>query len=162
MSDIENDTVEDLSSSDVTTKYMTAAGITNKALQAVVDAVKAGADVFELCQLGDKIINDECALIFNKPDKEGYLIDKGVAFPTSVSPNDISGHFSPLQNDSFPLKDGETYGRTIILVLANFIAKSIPFFKGCLDSGLASPRPFSGAIKWILRQSRGRSKALLG
>jgi len=107
MSDIENDVVEDLSSGDVTTKYMTAAVITNKALQAVVDAVKAGADIHELCQLGDKIINDECAKIYNKPDKEGYLVDKGVAFPTSVSPNDISGHFSPLKGDSFALKDGD-------------------------------------------------------
>ena len=107
MSDIENDIVEDLSSPDVTTKYMTAATITNKALQAVVDAAKAGADVYDLCQLGDKVINDECSKIYNKPDREGYLIDKGVAFPTSVSPNDISGHFSPLKGDSLKLKDGD-------------------------------------------------------
>ena len=107
MSDIENDVVEDLSSGDVTTKYMTASVITNKALQTVIDAVKAGADIYELCQLGDKVINDECSKIYNKPDREGYLIDKGVAFPTSVSPNDISGHFSPLKGDSFALKDGD-------------------------------------------------------
>lgn len=109
MSDQENETdvVEDLSSSDVTTKYMTAATITNKALQTVVDAAKAGADIYELCQLGDKIITEECAKIYNKPNKEGYIIDKGAAFPTSVSPNDISGHFSPLKADSFPLKDGD-------------------------------------------------------
>ena len=107
MSDYENDVVEDLSTGDVTTKYMTASTITNKALQAVVDAVKAGSDIYELCQLGDKIINDECAKIYNKPDREGYMIDKGVAFPTSVSPNDISGHFSPLKGDSFALKDGD-------------------------------------------------------
>ena len=103
----ENEVVEDLSSSDVTTKYMTAATITNKALQAVVDAVKEGSDIYELCQLGDKVINDECAKIYNKPNKEGYIIDKGAAFPTSVSPNDISGHFSPLQADSFALKSGD-------------------------------------------------------
>ena len=107
MSDTEKDIVEDLSSPDVTTKYMTAATITNKALQAVVEAAKDGADVYDLCQLGDKIINDECSKIYNKPDKEGYLIDKGVAFPTSVSPNDISGHFSPLKGDSIKLKDGD-------------------------------------------------------
>jgi curved DNA binding protein len=107
MSDIENETVEDLSSPDVTTKYMTAAVITNKALEAVVAAVKAGADVYELCQLGDKIITDECSKIYNKPDKEGYMIDKGIAFPTSVSPNDVSGHFSPLKEESVKLKDGD-------------------------------------------------------
>ena len=109
MSDQQNETdiVEDLSSPDVTTKYMTAATITNKALQAVVDAAKSGSDIYELCQLGDRIINEECAKIYNKPNKEGYIIDKGAAFPTSVSPNDISGHFSPLKDNSLTLKDGD-------------------------------------------------------
>jgi len=103
----ENDIVEDLSSPDVTTKYMTASGIANKALQTVIDAAKAGACVHELCQLGDKVITDECAKIYNKLDKQGYLVEKGIAFPTSVSPNDISGHFSPLKADSIHLKDGD-------------------------------------------------------
>jgi|LauGreDrversion4_2_1035121.scaffolds.fasta_scaffold87698_2 curved DNA binding protein len=103
----ENDIVEDLSSPDVTTKYMTASGIANKAIQAVVDAIKAGACVHDLCQIGDKVINDECSKIYNKPDKHGFLVEKGVAFPTSVSPNDISGHFSPLKPDSINLKDGD-------------------------------------------------------
>jgi curved DNA binding protein len=103
----ENDVVEDLSSPEVTTKYMTASTILQKAIQTVVEAIKAGSDVYELCQLGDKIITDECAKIYNKPDKEGYLIDKGVAFPTSISPNDISGHYSPLKVDSISLKEGD-------------------------------------------------------
>lgn len=105
--EFESDIVEDLSSPEVTTKYMTASGIAQKAIQAVVDAAKAGADIYDLCQLGDKIITDDSAKIYNRPDKEGYLIDKGIAFPTSVSPNDISGHFSPLKADSFALKDGD-------------------------------------------------------
>lgn len=109
MSDIEgdNDIVTDLSSPDVTTKYMTASGIANKALQAVIDAAVPGADIHELCQLGDKIINDECSKIYNKADKDGYMIEKGSAFPTAISPNDLSGHFSPLKADSFALKDGD-------------------------------------------------------
>ena len=109
MSDQErdNNVVEDLSSPDVTTKYMTAAGIANKALQAVVDAIKAGSDVFELCQMGDAIITEECAKIYNKANKEGVVIEKGIAFPTSISPNDISGHFSPLKADSMTLRDGD-------------------------------------------------------
>lgn len=109
MADIERETdvVEDLSSPDVTTKYMTAAVIVNKALQTVIDAVKPGACVYELCQLGDKTINDECAKIYNKPCKDGNVIVKGVAFPTSISPNDISGHFSPLKADSVLLKEGD-------------------------------------------------------
>jgi curved DNA binding protein len=103
----ENDVVEDLSSPDVTTKYMTASGIANKALQTVVDAIKAGASVYDLCQLGDKVITDECSKIYNKPDKQGFLVEKGIAFPTSISPNEISGHFSPLKADSINLKDGD-------------------------------------------------------
>ena len=104
---VENDVVEDLSSPDVTTKYMTASVIANKALQAVIDAVKEGADIYDLCQLGDKVVTDECAKIYNKADKDGNFITKGSAFPTAISPNDISGHFSPLKADSFALKAGD-------------------------------------------------------
>lgn len=109
MADKEQETnvVEDLSSPDVTTKYMTAAGIANKALQAVLDAVVPGADIFDLCQMGDKVITDECAKIYNKAGKDGAVVDKGIAFPTSISPNDISGHYSPLKSESVVLKEGD-------------------------------------------------------
>lgn len=55
--------INDLSSSDVVTKYKSAAEITNKALKAVVDACKPGAKVVDLCDLGDKLIEEESAKV---------------------------------------------------------------------------------------------------
>lgn len=108
MSDNESDAEEvaDLSSPDVTTKYKTAADITNKALAAVVEACKADADIVTLCELGDKILEEETGKLYNKKVKD-KKIEKGVAFPTCVSVNEILGHFSPMKGESRVLKEGD-------------------------------------------------------
>lgn len=41
-------------------------GITNKALELVMNAVKPGADVYELCRLGDDFIEEQTAKLYNK------------------------------------------------------------------------------------------------
>jgi curved DNA binding protein len=92
----------DLSDDKVVTKYKAAAEICNKAIAAVVEACKDGAKIVDLCKLGDDTINKECANIF-----KGKQIEKGVAFPTCVSPNSIVGHFSPLADNTLTLKDGD-------------------------------------------------------
>ena len=38
---------------------------------------------------------------------KGKTIEKGVAFPTCVSVNNVVGHFSPLSEDTSELKDGD-------------------------------------------------------
>eukprot|EP00920_Eleutheroschizon_duboscqi_P035867 GHVT01086802.1.p1 GENE.GHVT01086802.1~~GHVT01086802.1.p1 ORF type:complete len:394 (-),score=48.21 GHVT01086802.1:1296-2477(-) len=101
-------TSEDLSSSDVTTKYRVAGDVTNAALAAVVAACVPGADVLQLCQLGDKTIQDATATLFNKKNKDGEKVRKGVAFPTCVSVNEVCGHFCPADETlSMKLKDGD-------------------------------------------------------
>jgi methionine aminopeptidase len=47
----------DLSKDDVVSKYRQAADITNAAIQAVLKRCVAGADVLELCILGDRLID---------------------------------------------------------------------------------------------------------
>eukprot|EP00397_Hematodinium_sp_SG-2012_P041265 GEMP01045403.1.p1 GENE.GEMP01045403.1~~GEMP01045403.1.p1 ORF type:complete len:396 (+),score=113.48 GEMP01045403.1:71-1258(+) len=108
----EEEPVFDLSNPDVTTKYRAAGDIVNKALEAVVAACKDGASTIDLCILGDKLIEDECGKLFNKKvkNKDGEMkqVDKGVAFPTCVSVNNICGHFSPLKSDTAVLlKNGD-------------------------------------------------------
>lgn len=44
----------------------------------------------------------ECAKSF-----KGKQIEKGVAFPTCVSPNSIVGHFSPLADNATTIKNGD-------------------------------------------------------
>eukprot|EP00775_Hariotina_reticulata_P003729 gene3729-3990_t len=103
MADENNEQQElDLSDDKVVTKYKAAAEICNKAIAAVIDACKDGAKVVDLCKIGDDAINKECANIF-----KGKAIEKGVAFPTCVSPNSIVGHFSPQADNATALKDGD-------------------------------------------------------
>lgn len=91
MSDTEGDIPqEDVLTSDVVTKYKAAAEISNKAIAAVLAACVEGAKVVDLCRLGDDTITKESAVVF-----KGKKIEKGIAFPTCVSPNSVVGHLSP-------------------------------------------------------------------
>lgn len=109
MSDNESETEEvtDLSNPDVTTKYRAAGDIVNKALQKVLEGCVDDADIATLCELGDKILEEETGKLYNKKDKEGHKIEKGIAFPTCISVNEIVGHFSPLKGESRQLKAGD-------------------------------------------------------
>jgi curved DNA binding protein len=93
---------EDLSNSDVVTKYKLASEIAQSALQGVLAQLVAGKDVVELCQFGDLIIQQRCAAIF-----KSKKVEKGVAFPTCVSVNEIICHASPLANESMAVQAGD-------------------------------------------------------
>eukprot|EP00744_Colponema_vietnamica_P000570 GILI01001011.1.p1 GENE.GILI01001011.1~~GILI01001011.1.p1 ORF type:complete len:393 (+),score=166.27 GILI01001011.1:48-1226(+) len=101
----EEEQVFDLSNSDVVTKYRTAADIANRALQAVIAACKPGKTVAELCTLGDRIIEEGVAGVYNK-GAQGK-VDKGIAFPTCVSVNELAGHVSPFPHESATLQEGD-------------------------------------------------------
>ncbi|KAF4729649.1 putative metalloprotease arx1 [Perkinsus olseni] len=121
MSDSEyEDEVTDLSNPDVTTKYITAAGITNKALELVCNAVKPGADVYELCRMGDDFVEEQTGKLYNKKVK-GVVIPKGIAFPTCISVNEVAGHFSPLQGESVAIKEGDIVKVDLAVQIDGFI-----------------------------------------
>lgn len=61
-----------------------------EAIAAVLAACVEGAKVVDLCRLGDDTVAREAAVVF-----KGKKIEKGVAFPTCVSPNSVVGHLSP-------------------------------------------------------------------
>ena len=50
----------------VTTKYMAAAEIANKALSIAIDSCKADADVFDICQLVDAFVEEQAGKLYNK------------------------------------------------------------------------------------------------
>eukprot|EP00884_Botryococcus_braunii_P010979 jgi/Botrbrau1/19883/Bobra.0059s0004.1 len=106
--DREEDQEPDLSNSDVVTKYKAAAEITNSALKTVIDAAKPGAKLVDICRAGDKIIEDAVAKVFTKKTgQEKQKIEKGIAFPTCCSLNNVVGHYSPLETDTTELKEGD-------------------------------------------------------
>eukprot|EP00930_Biecheleria_cincta_P066174 TRINITY_DN521_c0_g2_i1.p1 TRINITY_DN521_c0_g2~~TRINITY_DN521_c0_g2_i1.p1 ORF type:complete len:386 (+),score=110.37 TRINITY_DN521_c0_g2_i1:111-1268(+) len=126
MSDIESENEEicDLSNPDVTTKYRAAGDIVNKALQKVIEACVADADICTLCEMGDKIMEEETGKLYNKKNKDGTKVEKGVAFPTCISTNDLLGHFSPLKGESRQLKAGDVAKIDMACHLDGFIASA--------------------------------------
>ena len=73
-----------------------------EAINFVAGECKAGASVAEICAAGDKLITEKLSKVY-----KGKKVEKGIAFPTCVSPNNCCGHFSPLTEDSVNLKEGD-------------------------------------------------------
>jgi methionine aminopeptidase len=74
-------------------------------LSKVIEACSDNAKIIEICQLGDKFIQEQCLNVYNKGK-----VAKGIAFPTSISINGALCHLSPLVSDpeaEWTLKAGE-------------------------------------------------------
>jgi len=67
-----------------------------------------GAKVVDLCALGDKTIEAEAGKFYNKKDKDGAKVEKGIAFPTCVSVNHQVCHNSPGVEDATVLEEGQS------------------------------------------------------
>ncbi|EGR28670.1 hypothetical protein IMG5_170920 [Ichthyophthirius multifiliis] len=86
---------ETLATPGVLDKYQAAGKITNFVLEQVLQKIKPGAKIIEICDFGDKLIQSELAKAYTKKK-----VEKGPAFPTCISINEICGHYSPLLSDS--------------------------------------------------------------
>ncbi|KAH9620519.1 hypothetical protein KSS87_002444 [Heliosperma pusillum] len=105
MSDDEREEKElDLSSSEVVTKYKSAAEILNKALQLVVSECKPKAKVVDLCEKGDAYIIEQTGKMYKNVKKK---IERGIAFPTCISVNNVVCHYSPLATDESVVEEGD-------------------------------------------------------
>jgi curved DNA binding protein len=94
----------DCSNDQVVTKLRTCGDIVNAALQLAASMCVEGAKIATVCDAADALITEKCGAIYNKPKG----IDKGIAFPTCVSVNQIVCHYSPLSSvDGAPLKAGD-------------------------------------------------------
>lgn len=94
----------DLTSPDVVTKYKSAAEIVNKALQLVVSECKPRAKIVDICEKGDAFIREQAGNIYKNVKKK---IERGLAFPTCISVNNIVCHFSPLAGDETVLEEND-------------------------------------------------------
>jgi curved DNA binding protein len=66
-----------------------------------------GASITDICVQGDEAIVKETSAVYNKK-VDGKAVDKGVAFPTCISVNNIICHNSPLKSDAVvALKTGD-------------------------------------------------------
>lgn len=97
-----------INNSDVVEKYRTAGVIANKVLAHVKSLVIDGAKIFDIAEAGDALIAEEVEKIYNS--KKNKVESKGIAFPTSISPNSIADHLSPISADdeaNLTLKSGD-------------------------------------------------------
>ncbi|CAL5873238.1 uncharacterized protein PFLUO_LOCUS7507 [Penicillium psychrofluorescens] len=88
-----------LNNPDTLTKYKTAAEISHKVLEAVSALCLEGEKIVEICQKGDKLLDEEIAKVYSKPHK-GKKVTKGVAHPTTVSPSSYVTPYTPLLSDA--------------------------------------------------------------
>ncbi|KAK4863816.1 hypothetical protein LT330_010422 [Penicillium expansum] len=95
-----------LNNPDTLTKYKTAAQISHNVLEAVAALCVEGEKIVEICQKGDKLLDEEVAKVY-----KGKKIAKGISHPTTVSPSSYVTPYTPLSSDAaeaeITLKAGE-------------------------------------------------------
>ncbi|KAJ5295671.1 hypothetical protein PENANT_c001G01070 [Penicillium antarcticum] len=84
-----------LNNPDTLTKYKTAATISHKVLEAVSALCVEGEKIVEICQKGDKLLDEEITKVY-----KGKKILKGVGHPTTVSPSSYVTPYTPLVSET--------------------------------------------------------------
>merc|ERR1711998_350921 len=105
-SDESEEEMLDITTPEVLAKYRLSAEIANRTLKLVIEQCKPGAKILDLCELGDATITDECGKVHNKGKAKVEPKDKGVAFPTCISVNEVTGHNSVSSTDETVLAEG--------------------------------------------------------
>merc|ERR1711907_91580 len=110
MADSDSDSEEeilDITTPEVLAKYRLSAEIANRTLKSIAAKCTEGTSILELCCLGDDLITEECSKVHNKGKAKVGAKDKGVAFPTCISVNEIAGHNSAQPGDDAVLAEGD-------------------------------------------------------
>ncbi|KAF2477945.1 uncharacterized protein BDR25DRAFT_321095 [Lindgomyces ingoldianus] len=84
-----------LANPDTLTKYKVAAQISQKVLQEVTGWCVEGANIVELCERGDKLLEEEVSKVY-----KGKKVSKGIGHCTTVSPNSYITPYTPLKSDA--------------------------------------------------------------
>ena len=64
-----------------------------------------GADIATICNTIDTMIEEEVKKTFS--NKKSKNLERGIAFPTCISVNNVMGHYSPLLDESTQLQEGD-------------------------------------------------------
>jgi len=95
-----------LANPDTITKYKVAADISQKVLKEVSGWIAADASIVELCERGDKLLDEEVAKVY-----KGKKVLKGIGHCTTISPSAYITPYTPLKTDAeeaaVTLKEGE-------------------------------------------------------
>jgi methionine aminopeptidase len=95
-------------------KYQAAGKICQQVMAEVLKECVDGASVYQLCTKGDKLIEDLVAGTYKGKkteeidgEQKQVNMEKGIAYPTAISVNEICGHYSPCKTDDVKLKEGD-------------------------------------------------------
>ena len=92
-----------LTNPDVVDKYKSSAKVVNAVLEFLIPQIVPGAIINNLCSAGDAKIEELTASVY----RQGK-IEKGIAFPTTISVNNVVGNFSPYVSEgNIELKEGD-------------------------------------------------------
>ena len=91
----ESEEITSISDANVLTKYKEAAKIATDALNLILKSASKGIAILDLAKMSDELIFERTSKLYNS--KKGIM--KGVAFPTSISRNNVVGHFAPMEKD---------------------------------------------------------------
>ena len=87
---------EDFSKDPRAFSYLQDAGrIADEVLKFTLEKCKPSANIYEICQASDNLIKEKLSKIYIK---KKFI--KGIAFPTSISVNEVCGNFAPLSESS--------------------------------------------------------------
>jgi len=75
------------------------------ALAKAVELAVPGADIYTICKTVDAQIEDAIKQVFNS--KKSKKLERGIAFPTCISVNEVMGYYSPLGDESVALQEGD-------------------------------------------------------
>lgn len=121
-------------------KYKTAGEIAAKAIKAVIAASKEGATVGSLCKTGDDAVREGTGSVY-KSDKK---MQKGSAFPTTISLNNVVCNNAPLATSegyNVALKSGD-----VVKIQLGAHIDGYPAISGeTIVVGASSSSPVSGA-----------------
>lgn len=146
-----------LNNSDVVEKYKTAGAISSAVLSEVRKAVKDGSKIFDISELGDKIMEEELLKVYNSKKNK---TKKGIAFPTCVNPNNIPAHLSPesAEDDAnLTLKNGDVVNIMLGVQIDGFPA----IVADTLIVGESSEEPIVGVKADLLHAAWNASEAAI-
>ncbi|KAJ2773522.1 hypothetical protein IWQ56_000239 [Coemansia nantahalensis] len=84
-------------------KYRTAAAAVEQVLRQAVAVAVPGMSAAALCSYADSLVEAICSSVFRKDES----IERGVAFPTTVSVNRIIQNCSPAAGEDYTLREGD-------------------------------------------------------
>ncbi|BHF61436.1 Proliferation-associated protein 2G4 [Sparganum proliferum] len=161
MSDYDSDEEPTASDETVLNKYKVAAECAHIVLQELLKQCTDGANIIELCSLGDKRIVEETSKLYKK-EKE---LKKGIAFPTTISVNnivDLGAHidgFAAVVGHTFVVgakADNKITGRKADVILAAYNAAEATMRLLRPGNDVASEfncKPVEGVQSHLMRKS---------